>query len=421
MANEETLTQPTESAADIKRQKLNQAYKELKEAFETGIVIEVEVIEKIKGGFKTLYNELTVFLPTRLYTSKRELSDEEVNSIVGTKLKVKVIEFIEDDLARIVKISHRHFLEDEQWKNITVDSIVTGTVKTILKDKLILDVDGIDALVHISQLSRHHVSDINEFAKVGDVLKAKITKTDKDNHRMFLSLKELPDVNWENFFDKHKVGDKVNGKVVSIANNGVMIEISPNIRGFLKMSEISWLKREVDINAMFPVDTEVETEIINVDREKSRIDLSYKKLLPDNWGEVADKYQVGYTYTATIEMIPPNGQGAVVSINDEIDGFVPKKRMLALYTENKPNFKRKDTIQVKLVDKDNEKKSLIFESIIKPEIPIENKDNNDAKNNRNYRDGNSSHEAVTPKPTVINNYSLADLLSESSKKNLNKK
>ena len=416
MSNEETLTQTTTNAADIRRQKLNQTFDELKDAFKEGKNIEVEVIEEIKGGFKTQYKELNIFLPISLYSSKRKLTQDEISAIIGSKLKVKVIEFVEDELTRVVKVSHRSVIEEEQWKGIAVGSTVEGKVKSIVKHGLVLDVNGIDAFAHISNLSKQRINDINSFAKLDDVFKCEVLTIEKENRRMTLSLKNLPNVHYENFFDKCKIGDKVTGKVRSVIGAGVFFEISPNVTGFLKVSEVSWTRREVDLATMFAIGKEFETEIIELNREDSKIGLSYKRLQPDNWQEVTEKYEVGHIYSAMVELIPPNGSGAVVSLNNEIDGFLPKQRMVALYNGNKPTFKKHDELQVKLIEKDAEKHLLLFESTVKPENPYLslNEDSNE-----NYKQRDKTHVATaTSKPTTINNYSLGDLLSDSSKKNL---
>ena len=416
MSNNETLTQVTTNAADARRQELNQAFDELKNAFKKEKNIEVEVSEEVKGGFKTQYKGISIFMPTSAYSTKRNLTDEEVKSVIGSKLQVKIIDFVEDEFARTVKINHRKVVEEAQWDGIAIGSTVKGKVKSILKHGLVLDVNGLYAFVHISNLPK--ITDINSFTKLDEILKGEVLTIEKENRRMTLSLRNQPNEHYESFFEKHKIGDKITGKIRSvIAGSGVVLEIAPNVTGFIKMSEVSWMKREVDLAAIFEADKEIETEIIEIDREKAKIGLSYKRVQPDNWQEITEKYQVGHPYSVVVEFIPPNSSGAVVSLNNEIDGFLPKQRMKALYNGDKPNFKKQDALQVKLIEKNAERHLLLFESTIKPENPYSNE--NDRNQSGDYKQRDKTNVAtVTSKPTTINNYSLGDLLSESSRKNL---
>lgn len=401
-----------ENAAEARRQMLSQVFDELKNAHKTGETIEVEVTSLVKGGFKTLYKELPIFLPTKSYSSKRNISDDELNAVVGTTLKVKVIDFTEDEFAKVAKISHKHVIEEEMWKGISEGSTVEGKVKSILEHGLIVDINGIDAFAHISQLSRQRINDIHSFAKVGDVLKANVLTIEKERSRLTLTLKNLANPNWEDFFETTKVGDKVKGKIKSIKRFGAFVEIAPNVVGFLKSNEISWTMRDVDINNLFSVGQEIETEIYEIDKAKEQINLSYRRLQPNNWKEIADKYEKNLEYSAVVKFIPPNDSGAVVSLNNEIDGFMPAQKMKALYTGKKPNFKAGDVVQVKIMEKDYEKYSLLFESAIKPENPFVSAEGNDFSNNRN------KNAVATAETKGTNNYTFADLLSESSKKNL---
>jgi ribosomal protein S1 len=244
------------------------------------------------------------------------------------------------------------------------------------------------------------------------VLKANVLTIEKERSRLTLTLKNLANPNWEDFFETTKIGDKVKGKIKSIKRFGAFVEIAPNVVGFLKSNEISWTMRDVDINNLFSVGQEIETEIHEIDKAKEQINLSYRRLQPNNWKEIADKYEKNLEYSAVVKFIPPNDSGAVVSLNNEIDGFMPAQKMKALYTGKKPNFKAGDVVQVKIMEKDYEKYSLLFESAIKPENPFVSAEGNDFSNNRNR------NAVATAETKGTNNYTFADLLSESSKNNL---
>ena len=410
MANEMQLSQLATDAAKEKNKKLNQLYAELKNLFDTGKSVEMEVMDKLKGGFKVFYKDIPLFLPFSLYSSKRDVADEELSNVVGKKLIVKVTEYFDTEYGKKIVVNHKEAIEDKLWAEIGIGKKIEAKVKAIIDGKGVIVIlhNGLEAFMPMSYISRERIDEVSSYIAIGDVVKGEVVEINKETNRIIYSLRNAPSKHLNAFFDAHNVGDKVTGKLKSIGNTRAFFTIAPNIDGSLKMSEISWTRRNIEFNDFFEGDKEYEFEIINLDRDNQDIGLSYKKTQPDNWQEIVNKYEKGHTYSAIVEFIPPNSKGAVVSINNEIDGFMPKQRAVALYNDNKPAFKAKDVIQVKLVEKDLKTRLLIFESALKQVNPYDQM-------------GTSAPVASgkkLSKPESIKNFTIADLLSDSSKKAL---
>ena len=410
MSNETHIPKLATNVAKEKSEKINKSYKDLKDAYNSGNTVEVKVIEKVVGGFKVSYNEVvSLFLPISLYTSKRDMTEEDLRSVIGSKLPVKVKEFSEEEFGKIIKINHKDVLEDKRWIEIVVNTKTEAIVKKILPQGAIIELpNGLEGFIPVSHIAREHIEDINSYVSVGEVIKGDIIEANREYNKIIVSLKNAPSKHLIAFFDAHNIGDKVKGKLKNIMTSRAYFSIAPNIDGSVKAFDVSWTRKHIRLNDVFEADKEYDFEIINLDRDNQYIGLSYRKTQPDNWKEIADKYTEGHTYSAVIEFIPTNNRGAEVSVNNEIDGFMPKNLANALYNNNKPTFKSKDVIQVKLVEKNEKTRSFIFESAIKQLNPYDNLD--------------TSTSAVKGKnlstPEVIKNFSFADLLSESSKKAL---
>ncbi len=422
------LTVATDNAAEEKRNQINKIFDELKQKCEKNESIEVEITSVVKGGFKVTYKDLPLFLPFKLYSKERNISDEEYSREIGNKIKVSIIEFVEDDFARVPKISRVKLLEDELWENIEVGKEIVGTVKAIVSQGIVFDINsGLEGFAPISLISKRRIENINDFAKVGDAFKATIINAERggERQRITLSLRNHKPPQWQNAFDSFTVGARVKGTIKNIIDGGVFVELAPGVDGFIRNSEFSWTKREIDVVSMFTIGQEIETEILNIDSEREKIGLSYRKTIPNNWEEVTAKYEKGDEYTGVVTNV--TRAGVVVSLNNEIEGFMPLGRMRALTNGNKITLKDFDIVQVRIVDKDIEKLSIIFESTIKPEFEDRPERNFNKDRDTNRRDRENINFEVPrniqsrSKQKDGNSYSLADLLSEESKKILSKK
>lgn len=406
MAELEPEISALSSAGEEKRNQINQAYDELKEKYEKNENIEVEITSLTKGGFKVDYKDLTLFLPFRLFSKNRNLSEEELSKEIGKTIEVAIIDFTEDEFLRDVRISRVKVINDELWKDIEVGKTVSGKVKAIIPQGIIFDLGGLEGFAHISKLSKNRVENIEDFAEIGETFNATIISADQEKNRISLSLRDYMHPRFASILDSLVVGEKIKGKVVNIIPNGTFVEIAKGLSGFIKNSELSWLKRSVKPEELFTIGQEIETEILGVNKEEAKINLSYRRAVENNWAEIANKYSENIEYVGVVTSVKQNG--VTVLLNEEIEGFMPKGRMRALMNGNKITVKERDIVNVKIVEKDAEKHSMIFESAIVPVVREEISQDDEAV--KAYIAKNKRNSA----------YSLGDLLSEESKENLMK-
>ncbi len=406
MAELEPEISALSSAGEEKRNQINQAYDELKEKYEKNENIEVEITSLTKGGFKVDYKDLTLFLPFRLFSKNRNLSEEELSKEIGKTIEVAIIDFTEDEFLRDVRISRVKVINDELWKDIEVGKTVSGKVKAIIPQGIIFDLGGLEGFAHISKLSKNRVENIEDFAEIGETFNATIISADQEKNRISLSLRDYMHPRFASILDSLVVGEKIKGKVVNIIPNGTFVEIAKGLSGFIKNSELSWLKRSVKPEELFTIGQEIETEILGVNKEEAKINLSYRRAVENNWAEIANKYSENIEYVGVVTSVKQNG--VTVLLNEEIEGFMPKGRMRALMNGNKITVKERDIVNVKIVEKDAEKHSMIFESAIVPVVREEISQDDEAV--KAYIAKNKRNSA----------YSLGELLSEESKENLMK-
>lgn len=403
MAELETEISAMSSAGEEKRKQLNQIFDELKEKYEKNESIEVEITSITKGGFKVDYKDLALFLPFRLFSKNRNLSEEELSKEIGKTIKVAIIDFVEDEFGRDVRISRVKVINDELWKDIEVGKTVSGKVKAIIPQGIVFDLGGLEGFAHISKLSKNRVENIEDFAEIGETFNATIISADQEKNRISLSLREHSHPRFASILDSLVVGEKIKGKVVNIISSGTFVEIAKGLSGFIKNSELSWLKRSVKPEDLFTIGQEVETEILDVNKDEAKINLSYRRAAENNWAEIANKYSENIEYVGVVTGVRQNG--VTVLLNEEIEGFMPKGRMRALMNGNKITLKERDIVNVRIIEKDAEKHSIIFESTLVPEVEEVTQDDEAVK-------------AYIAKNKRTNAYSLGDLLSDESKKNL---
>lgn len=419
MAEPEAIVANTNSeseAAIEKRNQINQIYAELEGIYKNKGTIEVEINSIVKGGFKVYYKEIPLYLPFRLFKNDINTSVEEYQKYIGSKVEVAVISFDTNDSIRIINISHLKVVEDKLLQDLKVGMVVSGTVKSIIDKGIVVTLDNnLEAFIPISKISQYRLNRIEDYGiQVGDKLEpviANITPAENNRKaRITLSLEKYIPQQIQQVFESLKEGDIIKRKIKNIIDSGIFVEITPGVDGFIKRSEVSWVKYNVNLKELFEIGQEIEAEIISINPETQKIALSYRKTLPNTWKEIVDKYSMETEYTGIVTAI--SEKGVYVTLNDEIEGFMPISKMRALLENNKIKLNQFDMVQVKIAVKDEEKNTLIFESAIKPERREFNRtprESNRFSNNKNNFSGS-------------NNYSIIDILSEESKKELfNKK
>ena len=265
-----------------KRARFEKAWKRIEEAHESGEPVKGTVIEVVKGG---LILDLGVrgFLPASLVDIRRV---QDLSEYVGQELNCRVIEMNRN--RNNVVLSRRAVLEEERKEvrqqiidELNVGDIVEGTISNIVDFGAFVDLDGIDGLIHISELSWTHINHPSEVLQVNQKVKVKVLDIDRDRQRISLGLKQTQEDPWQKIVARHKVGDVVEGRVTKIVAFGAFVEIYEGIEGLVHISELA--NRHVERpDEVVSVGQNVSVKIIEVDSERRRLSLSIKRVDGDN-------------------------------------------------------------------------------------------------------------------------------------------
>lgn len=259
-----------------------EAHKILKESFEDKKILTVKVKQEVKGGFICNFKGIKVFLPGSLVKFD---NSEDVSNILNTEIEVRVIEFNKQKNNTKIVVSRRAILAEEKiknqeiaWNNIKKGEVVEGIVRRINDFGAFVDVQGVDGLLHISEISWGKVESIKDELKIGEKIKVCVLEADKENKKLSLSIKKLSENPWNNIEEKYPVGSIVLGKVVRFSQFGAFVELEPGVDALLHISQISHDRVE-NLNDVLKINQSIKARIIEVQGEKRRISLSTKDLM----------------------------------------------------------------------------------------------------------------------------------------------
>ncbi len=277
---------------------------------------------RTKGGMIVDVFGIEAFLPGSQIDVK---PIRDYDMFVGKTMELKVVK-INDEFKNVV-VSHKALIEaelEEQKKQIISKlekgQVLEGTVKNITSYGVFIDLGGVDGLIHITDLSWGRVTHPEEIVQLDSKIQVVILDFDDDKKRIALGLKQLTPHPWDSLDPNLKVGDKVKGKVVVIADYGAFIEIAPGVEGLIHVSEMSWSQHLRSAQEFMKVGDEVEAVILTLDREERKMSLGIKQLHPDPWEEIEQKYPVGSKHTAKVRNF--TNFGVFVELEEGVDGLV---------------------------------------------------------------------------------------------------
>ncbi|MBO5697536.1 MAG: 30S ribosomal protein S1, partial [Alistipes sp.] len=277
---------------------------------------------RTKGGMIVDVFGIEAFLPGSQIDVK-PIRDYDV--YVDKTMEFKVVKINQE--FRNVVVSHKALIEAEleAQKQIIMSKlekgqILEGTVKNIMSYGVFMDLGGVDGLIHITDLSWGRVNHPEEIVSLDQKLQVVILDFDEAKKRIALGLKQLTAHPWEALDSELKVGDKVKGKVVVMADYGAFVEIAPGVEGLIHVSEMSWSQPLRSAQEFMKVGDEVEAVVLTLDREERKMSLGVKQLTPDPWSEIEKKYPAGTKCTARVRNF--SNFGVFVEIEDGIEGLV---------------------------------------------------------------------------------------------------
>tara|TARA_B100001741_G_scaffold303419_1_gene293533 strand:+ start:529 stop:2250 length:1722 start_codon:yes stop_codon:yes gene_type:complete len=327
------------------------AWKKMEKVFETQEEMTGYITGKVKGGFVTTVEGLPCFMPSS-QIDVRPL--KRIDHLMNTP--VKVIATRIDKNRGNVCVSRRAVLEKsknaeitEALKNIKEGDIIEDAIVKATTDwGIFLDIKGIDALLHVSDLSHGRVKKPSDLVTIGQKLKVKITKIDEKTNRVSASIKALTEDPYENIEKKYKVGEIYEGVVTKIMDYGCFIKIEDGIEGLIHNSELDWTNRNVRPSKVLSVSQKIKFKIVNIDKDTKRISLSYKATLENPWEKIREK--VGQEVKIKINNISDKAIFGDL-VDGGLSGMLHYKEIS--YDENIENlkkFKKNDILNVKIIE-----------------------------------------------------------------------
>jgi len=277
---------------------------------------------RTKGGMIVDVFGIEAFLPGSQIDVK-PIRDYDV--FVGKTMEFKVVK-INQEFKNVV-VSHKALIEaelEQQKKEIISKlekgQILEGTVKNITSYGVFIDLGGVDGLIHITDLSWGRVNHPEEIVQLDQKLNVVILDFDDDKKRIALGLKQLTPHPWDSVDPDLKVGEKVTGKVVVMADYGAFVELAPGVEGLIHVSEMSWSQHLRSAQEFLKVGDDVEAVVLTLDRTERKMSLGIKQLKPDPWQNIEEKYTVGSKHTAKVRNF--TNFGVFVEIEEGVDGLI---------------------------------------------------------------------------------------------------
>lgn len=305
-----------------KRALILKSWQRVNEAYDNQEIITGYVKGKTKGGLIVDVFGIEAFLPGSQIDVK-PIRDYDI--YVDKTMEFKVVK-INHEYKNVV-VSHKALIEaeieaqkDEIIGKLEKGQILEGTVKNIVSYGAFVDLGGVDGLIHITDLSWGRISNPEEVVQLDQKINVVILGFDEGKKRIALGLKQLTPHPWDNLDPNLKVGDKVKGKVVVIADYGAFVEIIPGVEGLIHVSEMSWSQHLRTADKFLKEGDEVEAVILTLNREERKMSLGIKQLKPDPWADILTKYPVGSKHTATVRNFTTFG--IFVELEEGVDGLI---------------------------------------------------------------------------------------------------
>ena len=305
-----------------KKARMSKSWERVNAALDNEEIITGYIKCRTKGGMIVDVFGIEAFLPGS-QIDVHPIRDYDV--FVGKTMEFKVVKINQE--YRNVVVSHKALIEAEleaQKKEIISKlekgQILEGTVKNITSYGVFVDLGGVDGLIHITDLSWGRVSDPHEVVALDDKINVVIIDFDEEKKRIALGLKQLTPHPWDALDPNLKVGDRIKGKVVVIADYGAFVEVAPGVEGLIHVSEMSWSQHLRSAQDFLHVGDEVEAEILTLDRDERKMSLGIRQLKEDPWATIEEKYPVGSKHTAKVRNF--TNFGIFVELEEGVDGLI---------------------------------------------------------------------------------------------------
>ncbi|MFM9001184.1 MAG: 30S ribosomal protein S1, partial [Opitutia bacterium] len=328
-------------------------WKSIEENCQEGSVIQGRVKAVVKGGLIVSVG-VDAFMPS----SQIDVNPpKELDGFVGQTFDFKIIKINKDKKNLVV--SRRELIEEQRGESrrklleeVKPGTVRRGVVKNITDYGAFVDLDGLDGLLHVTDMSWGRIGHPSEVVKVGEEITVMVVEVDRERERVSLGLKQTQPNPWEGIEKRYPAGQKVRGKVVNLVAYGAFVEIEGGVEGLVHVSELSWTKRVQKPSDILKVGQEVDTVILNVNKDEQKISLGIRQLEANPWEKVRHNFPVGARVRGKVRNL--TNYGAFVELEDGIDGMVHVSDMSWTRRINNPAevMKKGDEVEAIVLDVD---------------------------------------------------------------------
>jgi small subunit ribosomal protein S1 len=335
---------------------------------EEGKVIEGRVKSVVRGGLMVNIG-VEAFLPS---SQIDVVPPRDLDVLVGQKLEFKIVK-LNSERQNIV-LSRRELIEEERSEkraeilnNLTPGVVIKGRVKNITDFGAFIDLDGLDGLLHITDMSWGRINHPSEMVAIGEELDVVVLDINKEKERVSLGLKQKTQNPWELIESKYPVGSKIKGKVVNLVSYGAFVELEPGVEGLVHVTELSWTKKHTKPSEVLEKDQEIEAVVLGVNKDEQKIGLGIRQLDDNPWDASEEKYAVGTNVKGKVRNL--TSYGAFVELEEGLDGMIHVSDLSWTRKINHPSelLKKGDEIEAQVleVDRENQRISIGIKQLSK--------------------------------------------------------
>ena len=337
-----------------------QQWTEVREKTKSGETITGRIMRRIKGGMVVDLGGVPAFLPGSQIDIRPV---QDFDEYIGQEFEFKIVKL--NEARKNIVLSRKELLEADLQERrasliaeLHVGKVLEGRVKNITDFGVFVDLGGLDGLLHITDLSWGRVNHPSDVVELDEAITVKVIDFDTERQRVSLGLKQLQPHPWDSVELKYPVESTVEGKVVSMTNYGVFVEIEKGVEGLVHVSEMSWTKHIRHPSEMFTLGQIIEARILNVDITDRKISLGVKQLQPDPWDQIEEKYQVGSILQGTVRNLTQFG--AFVELEEGVDGLIHITDLSWTVNVRHPReiLNKNDIIQVRVLDVSRENRRI---------------------------------------------------------------
>ncbi len=338
-----------------------QNWEKIVKVFEDGGLVKGKVKSVVKGGLMVNVG-VEAFLPG---SQVDIIPPKDLSEYVGKVFEFKIVKA--NDERQNVVVSRREVIEAERselrqdfLQTVKIGDVVIGQVKNITDFGAFVDLQGMDGLLHITDMSWGRISHPSEMLHIGKSLEVQILDVDREKERVSLGLKQMQENPWEDIEAKFPIGQRVRGKVTKLLPYGAFIEIEKGVEGLVHVSELSWVKRITRPSDVLEIDQEIEAVVLGISIEEQKISLGVRQLEANPWSEIEARYPIGQRITGSVRNLTT--YGAFVGLEEGIDGMIHVSDLSWTRKINHPSevLKKGDEVEavVLSIDKENQRVSL---------------------------------------------------------------